>query len=289
MKKNNIYIYMLLTLLLFSTTGCVKLNCPLPENLEKSVTKVPLSSASAAADLKRNSWSMGDLCANRISFYDRGQKWNLLLVRNTKQPQGPFWYLPHDNENSALDAAVYATKKYGGGFLAVEANGNRYASGKDPNRHFNPSSTYTKTVFKIIDTFRKKGLPYLTLHSNKEGHKKYGGEGTVSMRVSSSKTRSYPAGKIKVGKKEGMKDEDNLVYLAGKNIDQHKISALNGMGVNVKYELVNHSSNDKSMSNYIALHKSHYGYVNIEAEDGDSGTQKKMIDRVMRLIYKGRL
>ena len=289
MKKNNIYIYMLLTLLLFSTTGCVKLNCPLPENLDKTVTKIPLSSSSDAPDIKRNSWSMGDLCANRISFYDKGQKWNLLLVRNTKQPQGPFWYLPHDNENSALDAAVYATKKYGGGFLAVEANGNRYASGKDPNRHFNPSSTYTKTVFKIIDTFRKKGMPYLTLHSNKEGHKKYGGEGTVSMRVATSKTRPYPAGKIKVGKKEGMKDEDNLVYLAGKNIDQHKISALNGMGVNVKYELVNHSSNDKSMSNYIALHKSHYGYVNIEAEDGDSGTQKKMIDRVMKLIYKGRL
>jgi len=282
-------IYLCLLSILLFTTGCVKLNCTLPENLDKTVTKVPLSSSSDAPDLKRNSWSMGDLCANRISFYDKGQKWNLLLVRNTKKPQGPFWYLPHDNENSALDAAVYATKKYGGGFLAVEANGNRYASGKDPNRHFNPSSTYTKTVFKIIDTFRKKGMPYLTLHSNKEGHRKYGGEGTVSMRVSSSKTRSYPAGKIKVGKKVGMKDEDNLVYLAGKNIDQHKISALNSMGVNVKYELVNTGNYDKSMSNYIALHKSRYGYVNIEAEDGDSGIQKKMIDRVMRLIYKGRL
>ena len=289
MKKNTIVIYPLLALVLFSTTGCVKLNCPLPQDLNKTVKKEILTSSSSSADIKRNSWSMGDLCANRISFYDRGQKWNLLLVRNTKQPQGPFWYLPHDNENSALDAAVYATKKYGGGFLAVEANGNRYAAGKDPNRHFNHSSTYTKTVFKIIDTFRKKGMPYLTLHSNKEGHKKYGGKGTVSMRVSSSKTRSYPAGKIKVGKKEGMKDEDSLVYLAGKSIDQQKISALNNMGVNVKCELVSHSSNDKSMSNYIALHKSHYGYVNIEAEDGDSGTQKKMIDRVMKLIYKGRL
>jgi len=289
MKKNTIVIYPLLALVLFSTTGCVKLNCPLPQDLNKTVKKETLASSSSSADIKRNSWSMGDLCANRISFYDRDQKWNLILVRNIKQPTGPFWYLPHDNENSALDAAVYATKKYGGGFLAVEANGNRYAAGKDPNRHFNPSSTYTKTVFKIIDTFRKKGLPYLTLHSNKEGHKKYGGEGTVSMRVSSSKTRSYPAGKIEVGKKEGLKDEDSLVYLAGKSIDQQKISALNNMGVNVKYELVNHSSNDKSMSNYIALHKSNYGYVNIEAEDGDSGTQKKMIDKVMKLIYQGRL
>lgn len=66
-----------------------------------------------------------------------------------------------------------------------------------------------------------------------------------------------------------------------------KIKALNDLGIHVKYELVNHSSNDKSMSNYIALYKSHYGYVNIEAEDGDTGTQKKMIDKVMKLIYKG--
>ena len=289
MTKNIHFLYPFLGLVLLIMNGCVKLNCPLPEELNKTVKKETLASSSSSADIKRNNWSMSNLCANKISFYDQGKKWNLILVRNTKQPIGPFWYLPHDNENSALDAAVYATKKYGGGFLAVEANGNRYASGKDPNRHFNPSSTYTKTVFKIIDTFRKKGMPYLTLHSNKEGHRKYGGEGTVSMRVSSSKTRSYPAGKIEVGKKEGLKDEDNLVYLSGKNIDQHKINALNGMGVNVKYELVNHSSNDKSMSNYIALHKSNYGYVNIEAEDGDVNTQKKMIDKVMRLIYKGSL
>ena len=287
MKQKTGFMYALLGIGLLTMTGCVKLNCPLPENLNNTVRKETLSSASASVDIKRNNWSMGDLCANRVSFYDRGKKWNLLLVRNTKQPTGPFWYLPHDNENSALDAAVYATKKYGGGFLAVEANGNRYASGKDPNRHFNPSSTYTKTILKIIDTFRKKGLPYLTLHSNKEGHQKYGGDGTVSMRVSSSKIKSYPAGQIEVGKKEGLRDEDNLVYLAGRNIDPNKISALNNMGLNVKYELVNFKSNDKSMSNYIALHKSSNGYVNIEAEDGDVSTQKKMIDKVMKLIYQG--
>ncbi len=287
MIKNIHFLYPFLGLLLLTMNGCVKLNCPIPTDLNNSVKKEILSSSSASADIKRNSWSMGDLCANRISFYEHGKKWNLILIRNTKQPNGPFWYLPHDNENSALDAAVYATKKYGGGFLAVEANGNRYASGKDPNRHFNPSSTYTKTIFKIIDTFRKKGMPYLTLHSNKEGHRKYGGEGTVSMRVSSSKTKSYPAEKIEVGRKEGLKDEDNLVYLAGKSINKEKVNALNAMGVNVKYELVNGNSYDKSMSNYVALYKNQYGYVNIEAEDGDAGTQKKMIDKVMKLIYKG--
>ena len=282
-------IYPVLLASLFLTTGCVKLNCPLPENLENTVKKKTLSSASASVDIARNDMDMGGLCANRISFYDEGKKWSLILVRNTKQPRGPFWYLPHDNENSALDAAVYATKKYGGGFLAVEAKGNRYASGIDPNRHFNISSTYTKTIFKIIDTFKQKNMPYLTLHSNKEGHMKYGGKGTVSMRVASSHTKSYPAGKIEIGRKKGLKDEDNLVYLAGTNMDQSRVKALNTMGINVKYELVNAGNYDKSMSNYIALYKSQSGYVNIEAEDGDTATQKKMIDKVMKLIYKGRL
>jgi len=287
MHKNTLYIYPLLVLFLFATNGCVKLNCPLPENIDKTVTKTPLSSASDAPDLKRNSWSMGDLCANRISFYDKGQKWNLLLVRNTKQPQGPFWYLPHDNENSALDAAVYATNTYGGGFLSVEASGKRYASGKDPNRQFKNTSKYTRNIFKIIDTFKRKDMPYLTLHSNKDGHERHGGDGTVSMRVSSSRTKTYPAGKIELGKREGLNDEDNLVYLAGMTTDKQQIKALNEMGIHVKYELVNNASNDNSMSNYVALNKNRKTYINIESEDGDTGTQKEMIDKVMKLIYRG--
>ena len=283
--KNIVY----LIFILFFTTGCVKLNCPLPENLNNTVTKETLSSASASVDIKRNDMSMGGLCANRISFYDHDKKWTFILVRNTKQPSGPFWYLPHDNENSALDAAVYATKKYGGGFLAVEANGNRYASGKDPNRHFKPSSTYTKSIFKIIDTFKSKGMPYLTLHNDKNGHMKYGGEGTVSIKVSSSHTKSYPASTIKTGKREGLADEDSLVYLAGRSLESAKVKALNAQGIHVKYELVSSSRNDNSMSNYVALYKNHAGYVNIEVENGDEGTQKKMIDKVMKLVYQGKL
>jgi hypothetical protein len=130
-------------------------------------------------------------------------------------------------------------------------------------------------------------MPYLTLHSNKDGHERHGGDGTVSMRVSTSRTKSYPAGKIEVGKREGLKDEDNLIYLSGNKIDTQKIKALNEKGIHVKYELVSNASNDNSMSNYVALNKSQKSYVNIESEDGDSGTQKEMIDKVMKLIYRG--
>ena len=287
MNKSLLFACTASALILFTTTGCVKLDCPLPEALNGNVKQELLHSASAATDVKRNSWSMNGLCADRITFYESGRKWTMLLVRNLKNPSGPFWYLPHDDEDSAFDAAVYAVKKYGGGFLAVEANGNRYASGKDPNRHFRTSSTYTKTVFRIIDTFKKNDMPYLALHSNRNGHRNNGGEGTVSMMVASTHTKSYPAGNLAVGKREGLKDEDSLVYLSGKSLDRKKVSALNTKGLNVKFEIVGKRANDNSMSNYIALHKAGKGYVNIEAEDGDVRTQKKMIDRVMQLIKSG--
>jgi hypothetical protein len=109
------------------------------------------------------------------------------------------------------------------------------------------------------------------------------------MRISSSRTKAYPSGKIKIGRKKGLKDEDTLIYLAGRKIDKQKIKALNNIGIHVKYELVTNASNDNSMSNYIALYKRHSGYINIEAESSDTSTQKKMIDRVMKLIYQGSL
>ena len=117
---------------------------------------------------------------------------------------------------------------------------------------------------------------------------KYGGDGTVSIKVSSSRTKSYPSGSIKIGKRKGLKDEDSLVYLAGRSLEPKKIQALNAQGIHVKYELVS-SRNDNSMSNYVALYKNHSGYVNIEVEDGDVSTQKEMIDKVIKLIYQRQL
>ena len=109
----------------FLATGCVKINCPLPDKLDGQVTQVQFTSYRESPDLKRNSWSMGALCADRITFKEGKQTWTFLLVWNTSHPKGPFWYLPHDNEESAFDAAVYAAAHYGGGFLAVESNGQR--------------------------------------------------------------------------------------------------------------------------------------------------------------------
>jgi len=269
---------------LFLTTGCVKTNCPLPDNLDQHVKKVHLTSYRESPDLKRNSWSMGSLCADRITFKEGKQTWTFLLVWNSSHPTGPFWYLPHDNEESAFDAAVYAATRYGGGFLAVESNGQRYLSGKDPNRNFKKDSSYSKTICRIIDTYKPAHLPYLALHTNAEGHLKNGGEGTVSMKKHSKNMHSFPAGNIKIGRKKGLEDEDTLIYLAGKEVEREKVKKFNAMGLNVKFEKVTKRTNDNSMSNCIVLYKNHTKYINIETEHGDLSTQKKMIDRVMKIL-----
>ena len=102
----------------------------------------------------------------------------------------------------------------------------------------NPLLPTPRLSSKLLIRSKPKGMPYLTLHNNKNGHMKYGGAGTVSMKVSSSRAKSYPAGSIKIGKRKGLKDEDSLVYLAGRSLEPKKIQALNAQGIHVKYELV---------------------------------------------------
>ena len=287
-KKLLLHITMTGTAFLLAT-GCVKTNCPLPQNIDRQVQQIQIESDTRSPDLKRNSWSMGSLCADRITFKEGKRTWTFLLVWNRSHPKGPFWYLPHDNEESAFDAAVYAVKRYGGGFLAVESHGKRTVSGKDPNRNFKKDSIYSKTICSIIDTYKPAHLPYLALHTNAEGYLKNGGSGTVSMQKHSRNTLTFPAGKIKSGRQKGLEDEDTLVYLAGRKVSKEKVRIFTAAGLNVKFEKVTRRSNDHSMSNCIVLHKGHENYINIETEHGDLSTQKKMIDKVMKILRQTRI
>jgi len=289
-ERNKFLLHSMLNgVLLFFITGCVKTNCPLPENINAEVEQLQIHSGTRSADLKRNSWRMGSLCADRITFKEGGQTWTFLLVWHTSHPKGPFWYLPHDNEESAFAAAVYAVKQYGGGFLAIESGDQRYVFGKDPNRYFKKNSLYSKKICKIIDTYKPRRLPYLALHTNANGHAKNGGSGTVSMKEDAKNILTFPAGTIKSGKQKGLEDEDTLIYLAGKKVKQDKVKLFTDQGLHVKFEKVTKKSNDNSMSNCIVLHQNHENYINIETEHGDIATHKKMIDKVMKIIAQKRI
>lgn len=270
--------------------------CNIPNNISPMVSSSSSDILYRYPDFKRNFSKLKNLCTHIISFREGAYQWKMLLVTDQSNSEGAFWFLPHDNENTAFDSAVYAVNKYGGGFMSVLNKDRRYFSGQDPNRNFSSSkikvsncnhqkytsSIYSQTVFAIIDSFKKSNFPYLSLHNNTDG-------GGLSILKSSRTVQSflaYPKEKIRQGK--GLMDEDSLVYIAGKSNTppMKKIDKLLQRGINVKYEIVSRSSNDCSMSNYVVLEKGSDKYYNIETQHGDSITQKKMIDILMEQIMR---
>jgi hypothetical protein len=265
-------------------------------NRPKFISKMTLSDSVAdmrnIADVRRNFSSLKKLCVSEIAFREGKFNWHMLLVSNPNRPGGPFWFLPHDNEQSAFDAAVYATLKYGGGFLAVISGDNRYFNGQDPNRNFGdtpytamrcagqkyPAPLYSKVIFAIINTYRAPGMPYLALHNNTNG-------GGISILKSSRSVHSYPAYR-RIVDGGGLRDEDSLIYIAGRREKppRKKLDTLLKRGLNVRYETVDESNNDCSMSNYVVLRKKTDSYYNIEVQHGDLKTQKRMIDILMSIL-----
>jgi len=273
--------------------------CQRPPAIASLIQTSSFQALKRIPDVRRNAKALQHLCVDKIAFREGGYQWEMLLVTHPKASKGAFWFLPHDDEQTAFDAAVYATQEYGGGFLAVIAKDHRSFAGQDPNRNFgdsirtaqncskqhHPAPRYGRIIFGIIDTYRASSMPYLALHNNKNGWYNNGGSGGVSMFKPSSIVHNYPAYR-KIGTNGGLTDEDNLIYIAGTSQapNQRKLNALLGQGLNIKYEVVSHAKNDCSLSNYVVLNRGTSRYYNIETEHGALSTQKKMIDKLMKLI-----
>jgi hypothetical protein len=271
----------------------------IPHDIQPYISNTPLSKLKNISDIKRNYKALQKLSVRVVSFKEGRYYWKMLLVTNPKRNRGPFMFLPHDNENSAFDTAVYATTKYGGGFLAVMSKGRRYFMRQDPNRNFGdsqqsarvcrqqhaPAPLYSHIVFGIIDTYRSSGMPYLALHNNKDGYSANGGSGGVSILKSTKTVQAYPASNHITTSTRGLKDEDSLVYIASKSSkpNRNKLKRLLRAGLNTKYEVISSRTNDCSMSNYVILQRGTDRYYNIETEHGDTATQKKMFDILMKI------
>jgi len=251
--------------------------------------------------------SSRDLCL-RLEVFDEGKlHWVLQIIQNRKNPNGPLWAVPHDDEDVAFDSAVYGVLRYGGTVVAVERNHDRYNRiGKrkqDPNRNFQVrgegkcrlqlarSPHFTRQFMR----WHKKGQPIIALHTNKEGFDivpeldEEKSKGNVSIgiaRKEDSNITEFPAASPIRAKSPN----DTLIYVASRlpagsdtQLDRF-VAALNAGGIHVLYEHV--EQNDCSMSNYAVLRN--LAYVNIEVvDDDDTGAQSRMIDAVMRLIRAG--
>ena len=90
------------------------------------------------------------LTVTRIEFRDDRAFWRLYRIDNAAQAcDGPLWFVPHDNENAAFQAAIYAVARLWrpghrgrGGALARrprqpdERRRRSTARSIDPNRNF---------------------------------------------------------------------------------------------------------------------------------------------------------
>jgi hypothetical protein len=260
-------------------------------------------------DVSRNRTALAsrELCLRLEVFSERQLHWVLQIIQNRKNPNGPLWAVPHDDEDVAFDSAVYGVLRYGGTVVAVERNHDRYNRiGKrkqDPNRNFQTrgegkcrlqlarSPAFTRQFMR----WHRKGQPIIALHTNKPGYDiipepdEEKSKGNVSIgidRKEDSNITEFPAARPI----RARSPNDTLIYVASRlppgSDDRLSrfVSALNAGGIHVLYEHV--ERNDCSLSNYAVLRD--LPYVNIEAvDDDDTGAQNRMIDAVMRLIRAG--
>src|SRR3569623_1861330 len=121
-----------------------------------------------------------DLKVTRIEFRDDRAFWRLYRIVHLRKPSGPLWFVPHDNENAAFQAALYAVRSYGGEVIAVEEarsvngpasrmNGDvAYGRSIDPNRNFRDDSpAYAGAV--LADLGDPARL-LVALHTNAPGY-----------------------------------------------------------------------------------------------------------------------
>lgn len=243
------------------------------------------SPATADRDVTRNAAAIraSGLCVSTETLSENGITWTFTAIENPAAPDGPVWYLPHDNESAAFDAAVYAVARYGGAMIALETGDNREYRGIDPNRHFARDAgdagpcrmraatpRYTSTVMGFFDGKRQ----ILAMHNNTPG-----GEVSASMRT--AKSTGFRA-------RGALAGADDMVFIAGtRPIDADRRGRtlrdkLLRAGLNVVYEHVTPQNSDCSFSNYVALNDRR-DYFNIEAVHG-SREQGAMVDRLMQVL-----
>jgi hypothetical protein len=281
------------------------LNAPLPgpdlHREQYAMSRLPSDCLdprrSGYADIRRNLAAIlsARLCYRRETLSEGGFRWVFHLLHHPHEPDGPFWVLPHDNEDTAFDAAVYAVVTYGGGFLSVDSGHQRHLLGQDPNRNFSrgwtesmlcreqarPAPDYTAAV---ISHFKKRGpLPFLSLHNNRDGWRDGGGRGTVSVHRRDPYLLGFPSAHAR----GQHRDQDNLVFLAGlepyplNRRAQRRVAALNRLGLDVVYKRVTDDSFNCSLGDYVVRNRLG-DYYNLEAQHGHLSAQKGMIDRLMK-------
>ncbi len=237
--------------------------------------------------------SQKKFCIAEKHIRENGRIWKIITIRNLEKKNGPFFIVPHDNENSGFDAGVYGLDRHGGKLVFLETGERRSLKGQDPNRNFGykkslvkscrhqekPSPRFTKAILKG----HKKKQSVIALHSNFDGWSGNGGKGTISIKRKMKNTYPFLSA---INKNNRFQDEDTLIVIASKKraFEDRKVARkvvyfTKMVGVNILVEHVSDKNNDCSLSNHVILNNLG-DYYNIEVQTGDVETHKRLVDAV---------
>jgi hypothetical protein len=224
------------------------------------------------------------LTVNRIEFRDDRAFWRLYRIDNVRKPAGPLWFVPHDNENAAFQAAIYAVRAYGGQVIAVEEarslagpdsrmNGDvAYGKSIDPNRNFRAETpNYANEILAGL------GAParlIVALHTNEAGYDSsastcgpqlpaYTGKGEISVLL----CNDLYMPRRSVYENWPFDDTDSVAIVSypgsGGPGDGYCVQALADADMNIMLERV--MTSDGSLSNFALFNG--LPYVNLETQD----------------------
>lgn len=220
------------------------------------------------------------LAVSRIEFQEERGTWRLFRIANAKKPRGPLWFVPHDNENAAFEAALAGVRKHGGVVIAVDSGiveDGRRRNGAvdrgrpiDPNRNFRDG--YPRYASTVLADYRGGARPIIALHTNSPGFDTAAsscnqsdrpGQGKVSIRFCDDVMQPRPSQR----RDWPFDDDDTLAYVPWRSGTSSSTAWCAGALARADFNLVHErvAVSDGSLSNYALLRG--LDYVNFETQE----------------------
>ncbi|MCW3837738.1 hypothetical protein ACFQ1E_16965 [Sphingomonas canadensis] len=247
------------------------------------------------------------LRVTRMEFTEERAAWRLWRIADPARPRGPLWFVPHDDENAAFDAALAGLRKYGGVLIAVdsgiapESDGRRRNAAVTRGRTIDPNRNFDGAIplfaESVLGEYRRGARPIVALHTNSPGFDTARsrcnrddppGEGRISIRYCDPVMQPVPS----PAALWPFDDPDTLAIVAHRHAaarwSGYCGKALEQAGFNLVFERV--LTSDGSLSNHALLRG--LDYVNFETRDlgldpaglaEASGRLTAMIDRALPL------
>ncbi|WP_374345911.1 hypothetical protein [Phenylobacterium sp.] len=234
-----------------------------------------------------NGWAMGwtaILAAGLVAVSGlsarevHGPGFELVVIDSLDKPDGPFWFVPHDNEAAAWRVGLEALQAHGGRLVAVENAGRRMWPAPcpvscDPNRSLG-ANPYGDAVIRLMSP----GQPVVGLHTNAPGRRGLGAGAGTTWADARDRNVWMPRALA------GFADGDALAIVAGTRpkSDAAPPCLPNFMmgGAPMLYEEVR-DGGDGSMSNDLALRQPERTYVALEARHGDDDSLRALLAILM--------